>query len=146
MTDSDQPPGDHQGGYYYIGDGGILNRWSFKLGIRDDDEGRPRKPLRNVYFVADGCLQHRNAVDFRDCLRKEENADLRDEYGRTKWELSERDGVTVFNYGELKNEIIRKVLLRAGWSIEDILAKENLKVKNWPEWLLVGGTSDEEGG
>ncbi len=61
-----------------------------------------------------------------------------------KWDLSERDDVTVFNYGDMKNEVIRKVLLRAGWSMEDILAKESLKVRNWPEFLLVGGNSDEE--
>ena len=61
-----------------------------------------------------------------------------------KWDLAGRVDVTVFTYGDLKNEVIRKVLLRAGWSMEDIVAKESLKVRNWPEHLIMGGESEPE--
>lgn len=95
-ADSIKKAGNEQGGYYYIGNGGLLERWSFNLGIREDYNGRPMMPLRNVYVVADGSILHRVAVAFRDCLRDENNLDLKEEYGELKWQLAQRnDFVTI---------------------------------------------------
>ena len=137
-TDSLEATGDEQGGYYYIGNGGLLERWSFKLGIRDDDNGRPMMPLRNVYVVADGSILHRGAVAFRDCLRDEKNSDLKEEYGTLKWELAQRrDFVTIWDYTDEKKAVIRKVMKRAGWTDEEIIKKEELRVVNWPKEFII---------
>ena len=130
--------GDEQGGYYYIGNGGLRDRWSFKLGIREDMSGVPVMPLRNVYVVPDGSIQHRSAVAFRDCLRNEENSDLREEYGELKRKLAERkDFVTIWAYADQKNGVIRKTLKRARWTDEEITEKEEMRVANWPDALIV---------
>ena len=130
--------GDEQGGYYYIGDGGIRDRWSFKLGIREDENGVPVMPLRNVYVIPDGSIQHRSTVAFRDCLRKEENSDLKEEYGQLKWALAKRkDFVTIWDYADAKKSVVRKVLKRAGWTDEQITAKEDMRVRNWPGELIM---------
>lgn len=130
--------GDHQGGYYYIGDGGLRDRWSFKLGIREDENGEPVMPLRNVYVVPDNGIVHRSAVALRDCLRNERNSDLREEYGKLKWHLAERkDYVTIWDYTDRKTQVIRKVLKRAGLTDKEITTKEELRVTHWPEDLMI---------
>ncbi len=97
----------------------------------------PAKPRRSVYVVPDGGVLHRTALAFRDCLRKEGNSDLREEYGKLKWELVKEEFMDIWKYGDSKTATVRKVLLRAGVSEEDIDAKERMRVRNWPEHLLI---------
>ena len=130
--------GDNQPGYHYIGNGGLRERWSFKLNIRTDFNGIPMMPLRNIYVVAEEGIHHRNTLTFRDTLRDERNQDLREEYGTLKWRLASRkDFVTIWDYAVEKDQVIRKVLKRAGWADEEIDAKEGMKEKNWPDELVI---------
>lgn len=130
--------GDRQGGYHYIGNGGLKERWSFKLGIRCDRDGRPVIPERCVYIVPDGGIHHRSSVAVRDVLMDEVNGDLKEEYGKLKWELVARTDYTdIWQYAALKNGIIRKILGRAGWKDKQIAEKEAMREEHWPEHLTI---------
>lgn len=114
--------GSRQGGYHYIGDGGVKGRWSFKLG---DVE-----PARNVYVVAEGSLPLRSCLALRETLRANEG--LREEYERLKMGLAEIEYDNVMQYATLKNPVINRILRKAGWSEADIDEKERQSVKDWP--------------
>lgn len=106
--------GDHQGGYTPKGDGGVKGKWSFKL------EGI--EPWRNVAVVAEGSMPWRSARSLRDTLKMD--AELRDEYGRVKMELIQKEYNSYSGYSIAKNDIIRKILTQGGWSNEEIDEKE----------------------
>lgn len=74
--------GRRQGGYGFIGDGGVADRWSFKV--------RGITPLRNLYVVGEGGIPLRSYLSLRKVLR--EDADLRMEYENTKRKLAELHG------------------------------------------------------
>ena len=92
---------------------------------------------RSVYFTPDCSILHRTAVAFRDCLRDENNAHLRDQYGELKWDLVENEYVTIYDYSDLKTPMIRRILSWAGVTDMDITLKENLRARNWPEHLIL---------
>lgn len=127
--------GDRQGGYYYIGNGGVLERWSFKLNVRDDEEGNPLMPRRHVYVVAQGGIQARNCLALRDTLRVD--AELREEYGRLKWELAQYQYTDIWEYSTLKDQVVREILRKAGWSETEIDKKEAQRVINWPSEFII---------
>ncbi|KAK4693727.1 hypothetical protein P7C71_g3724, partial [Lecanoromycetidae sp. Uapishka_2] len=114
--------GKRQGGYHYIGDGGVKGRWSFKLWERE--------PIRHVYVVADGSLPLRSCRALRDTLRRHEG--LRSEYGALKIQLAMRQYDNIMQYSTLKNPVIRKILREAGWTEEEIDEKESQSVTDWP--------------
>lgn len=120
--------GEKQGGYYYIGSGGVQGRWSFKLHPCDPSLQRVD---RHVYVAAEGSIPHRNYLALRDTLRKEPA--LRDEYGAVKLEASAGEYDNVMQYATKKNDVIRKILRKAGWSEEEIDEKESQAVKDWPK-------------
>ena len=121
--------GTRQGGYHYIGDGGVQGRWSFKLyGV---------EPARNVYFVAEGSLPLKSCLALRNTLRV--NMDLREEYAALKLDLVLREYDNIMQYAALKNPVINKILREAGWSEGDIDEKEGQCVKDWPRELEVVG-------
>jgi GrpB-like predicted nucleotidyltransferase (UPF0157 family) len=93
-------------GYSYAGDLGIPDRHAFRA---PDDGIR-----RNVYVCVEGCLALRNHLAVRDLLR--EDAELREEYGATKLALSQREFDNIDGYLAGKNEVLRKILARAGLS------------------------------
>lgn len=74
--------GRRQGGYGYIGDGGVADRWSFKV--------RGITPLRNLYVVGEGGIPLRSYLSLRKVLR--EDANLRAEYENTKRQLAKSHG------------------------------------------------------
>ncbi len=119
--------GARQGGYHYIGDGGVKGRWSFKL---CDVE-----PARNVYVVAEGSLPLRSCLALRETLRA--NEELREEYARLKMGLAQIEYDNVMQYATLKNPVIRKILREAGWSEADIDEKEKQSVQDWPREVEV---------
>ena len=119
--------GARQGGYHYIGDGGVKGRWSFKL--------YDVEPVRNVYVVAEGSLPLRSCLALRDTLRVNEG--LREEYGRLKMGLARREYDNIMQYATLKNPVINKILREAGWSEADIDRKEGQFVKDWPREIEV---------
>ena len=114
--------GERQGGYRHRGDGGVSGRASFKLdGVL---------PARNLYVVPKDHIVIKSHLALRETLRKEENNDLKEEYGKLKMELAGREWNDVMEFATAKNGVIRKILGRAGWTDEEIDAKEGGAVKN----------------
>ena len=74
--------GRRQGGYGFIGDGGVADRWSFKV--------RGITPLRNLYVAGEDSIPLRSYLSLRRVLR--EDADLRTEYENTKRQLAKVHG------------------------------------------------------
>ena len=116
--------GERPGGYRCLGDGGVKGRWSFKLHRED-------LPARNVYVVVKDTTIYRSYLSLRETLRKPYYGDLREEYARVKSELAEREWADVMEYATAKNAIVRKILLTAGWTNEQVDEKENGAVKGW---------------
>ena len=101
--------GTRQGGYHYIGSGGVQGRWSFKL--HGDVDMR-----RNVYVMPDdGGLILRSYTALKMTLMVDE--ELRKEYGRIKIELSEKEYGNIMQYAARKRPIIRRILKKAGWYV-----------------------------
>ena len=119
--------GARQGGYHYIGDGGVKGRWSFKL--------YDVEPVRNVYVVAEGSLPLRSCLALRTTLRVNEG--LREEYARVKLGLARREYDNVMQYATLKNPIINTILREAGWTEAEIDEKDRGFVKDWPKEIEV---------
>ncbi|CAF9941468.1 hypothetical protein IMSHALPRED_002589 [Imshaugia aleurites] len=124
--------GEKQGGYYYLGNGGVQGRWSFKLHPCEPGLARVE---RHVYVAAEGSMPHRNYLALRDTLRVEPG--LRDEYGAVKLEASVGEYDNVMQYATKKNGIVRKILRKAGWSEEEVDEKEAQAVKDWPRGLEI---------
>lgn len=113
--------GEAQGGYRYIGTGGVDGRWSFKL---------PNiLPQRNLYVVLQDSMSLRSYLDLRETLRADKV--LRDEYGALKMELAKREWSDVMEYATAKNSMVRKILQKAGWTQDEIDEKERRAVKGW---------------
>ena len=124
--------GKRQGGYHFIGDGGVTGRWSFKLWEVE--------PVRHVYVVADGGLPLRNCLALRDTLRR--HPELREEYANLKIKLAEHEYDNVMQYSTLKNPVIRKILRGAGWNETHIDEKEAQSVKDFPNtWHVISKRS-----
>ena len=127
--------GERQGGYHYIGNGGVQGRWSFKLNPQDPWVPESEKRVdRHVYVVAEGSLPSRNYIAVRDMLRRD--LALREEYGAIKLQAVEEAGEegydNVMQYATKKNGVVRKILRKAGWSEEEIDEKEKQAVTDWP--------------
>lgn len=116
--------GERPGGYRMIGDGGVAGRWSFKL-YRED------LCARNVYVVVKDSVVYRSYLSLRETLRKPWNGELKEEYARVKRELGSREWGDVMEYSTAKNGVVRKILRQAGWTDEQVDAKERGVVKGW---------------
>lgn len=118
--------------YVCIGDGGIKGRYSMKFCDKE------RKPERSVYILCEaereGRVGWRGYMDLRRVLRGDEG--LRREYEGVKRRLVEgedgrggpgmRDGVV---YGRGKNEVVAKILRKAGWEEGEVREKEALDTR-----------------
>jgi GrpB-like predicted nucleotidyltransferase (UPF0157 family) len=113
--------GERQGGYRYIGTGGVDGRWSFKL--------HNILPQRNLYVVLQDSMSLRSYLDLRETLRVDKA--LRDEYGALKMKLTRQEWSDVMEYATAKNGIVRKILQKAGWTHDEIDEKERRAVKGW---------------
>lgn len=111
------------GHYLPIGDGGIRGRISLKLHPRDHERDQ------SVYVLCEDDPNSRLVARchraLRDTLGAAEHKLLRDEYGKMKIELA-KTTTSAVQYGQAKNQIIRKILKVAEWSDEEIDAKEAL--------------------
>jgi len=67
----------------------------------------------------------------RDVLRKRENQDLLVEYANMKLRLGEEVFVDGLEYSARKDEIVRKILIRGGWTEEEVDEKDNLARREW---------------
>ncbi|KAF2095710.1 UPF0157-domain-containing protein [Rhizodiscina lignyota] len=94
--------------YENKGEWGVPERWALR---------KPSAlPERNLYVCVEGCQSLRNHLGVRDVLRADPA--LRDEYGRVKMELSTKY-TDVNEYCEAKNDILEKILNRAGMTEGD---------------------------
>jgi GrpB-like predicted nucleotidyltransferase (UPF0157 family) len=116
--------GERPGGYRCLGDGGVKGLWSFKL-HRDD------LPARNLYVVIKDTIIYRSYLSLRETLRKPYYGELREKYAKVKLELAEREWADVMEYSTAKNKVVRKILLTAGWTNQQVDMKENGAVKGW---------------
>ena len=114
--------GRRQGGYRYIGDGGVADRWSFKV--------RGVVPLRNVYVVAEGSIPLRAYRSLRERLRID--AGLRQEYDEKRRELAAAFYDNVLQYCNLKRPVIRKIFLKDGWTNGEVDEAEEHAKRDWP--------------
>ncbi|KAL9099557.1 MAG: hypothetical protein Q9163_004964 [Psora crenata] len=114
--------GTRQGGYQYIGDGGVEDRWSFKVnGV---------VPPRNLYVVAEGSIPLRAYISLRETLRID--AGLRQEYDEKKRQLAELCFDNVMQYCHLKRPVLRKIFLKGGWTNEEVDEAEKRTKRDWP--------------
>ncbi len=58
-------------------------------------------------------------------------------YGAVKLEASVGEYHNIMQYATKKNDIIRKILRKAGWSEEEIDEKESQAVKDWSRKLEI---------
>ncbi|KAG9238197.1 putative UPF0157 protein YqkA [Amylocarpus encephaloides] len=115
------------GGYTDLGDLGIAHRYAFRepgrsvrdtaLGTHEDVKSEGIGMRMNTYVVLEGCLQLRNHLDVKRVLLEDEG--LRREYGDTKLGLAAKD-VHIEEYLHGKNEVVLKILRRAGWTDEEL--------------------------
>lgn len=117
--------------------GGIPGRESYKIYLPEFSPYYASTLERSVYLIADveenreGKVQIRCYRTVRDVLRRAENRDLLEQYGEVKMRLGEevfRDGL---EYSARKDEIVRKVLARGGWTGEEVAEKEKLSRREW---------------
>lgn len=107
--------------YIYYGTWGIPDRHALRLAGQD--------PAVNLYVCVEGSLSLRNHLSVRDLLRKDEA--LRDEYGAFKLDLARKEWDNVNAYSVAKNEIVGKLLARAGMEEKELADIESVNVWPW---------------
>ena len=114
------------------GGGGIQGRESFKIYLPEYHDYYYVTPERNLYLIADtddnpaGRVQIRCYRTLRDTLRQASNLDLLEEYSKLKLQLAQTAFADGFDYAICKDDIVRKILLRGGWTEEEVDEKELL--------------------
>jgi GrpB-like predicted nucleotidyltransferase (UPF0157 family) len=113
-------------GYENRGELGVAQRHRMRA-PRDPRDPAAHAPARNVYVVVDGSIALRNHVGVRDVLRRD--AALRDEYAAVQLALvgraqsggggAERRGLGVGEYLAGRNEVVQRILERAGLGEEE---------------------------
>ncbi|KAK9493098.1 grpb/dephospho-CoA kinase [Lipomyces doorenjongii] len=111
-----------QAGYFDCGEMNVPGRFAFRepgFGQRDAATGVSLGAMRrNTYVVIEGCVALKNHLDIKRMLLSDEG--LRDEYGRVKLALAQKEWANIGEYVMGKNEILLKILQRAGWKGEDL--------------------------
>ncbi|KAK9387365.1 grpb/dephospho-CoA kinase [Lipomyces mesembrius] len=111
-----------QAGYIDYGEMNVPGRFAFRqpgFGQSDETLGESRGEMRrNTYVVLEGCVALRNHLDIQRILLSDK--ELRDEYGQVKMALAKKEWANIGEYVTSKNEILWKILQRAGWSGEDL--------------------------
>jgi GrpB-like predicted nucleotidyltransferase (UPF0157 family) len=97
-------------GYSLLGELGVTDRHAFRA--------PDHSPPRSVYVVVDGCLAMRNHLALRDVLRRDGR--LRDEYGRLKLELAQRDYGDIDQYVVDKSPVIQRILAATGMDRDEL--------------------------
>lgn len=109
-------------GYFYCGEMNVPGRFAFRqpgYGQKEAAWGHSDGEMRrNTYAMIEGCVALKNHMDIKRVLTNDE--DLREEYGRVKKQLEEREFTNIGEYVMAKNEILWKILVAAGWNAEDL--------------------------
>lgn len=108
-------------GYIYYGTWGIPDRHALRKARQD--------PTVNLYVCVEGSLSLRNHLSVRDLLRTDET--LREEYGAVKMDLATKEWDNVNAYSVAKNEIVGKLLARAGMGEKELADIESVNVWPW---------------
>lgn len=104
--------------YIYYGTWGIPDRHALRKAGQD--------PAVNIYVCVERSLSLRNHLSVRDLLRTDEA--LREEYGAVKMDLARREWANVNAYSVAKNEIVGKLLARAGMGEKELADIESVNV------------------
>ena len=110
--------------------GGIAGRESYKLLMNDLHRYARIIPEQSVYLINTeehnraGNMQIRGYRDLRNTLCLPENEDLLKEYSDSKKQLAQETFKKNAEYSQHKNQVVRKILKRAGWTDEEIDEKE----------------------
>ncbi|KAF2095912.1 putative UPF0157 protein YqkA [Rhizodiscina lignyota] len=109
-------------GYTDCGEMNVPGRFVFRqpgYGRFDPAHGKVNGKVRqNTYAMIEGCTALRNHLDIKRILM--EDKELREEYSQIKTELAEREFENIGQYVLGKNEVLLKILRRAGWSDQDL--------------------------
>ena len=97
----------------------------FKFTDWADGAKREGVMRRNTYVCVEGCLSLRNHLDLKRVLL--EDRELREEYGNVKMGLAVREVRDVDEYCRGKNEVMFRILEKAGWTGEKL---EEIKKAN----------------
>lgn len=108
-------------GFIYYGTWGIPDRHALRMAGQD--------PPVNLYVCVEGSLSLRNHLSVRDLLRTDEA--LREEYGAVKMDLARKEWDNVNEYSVAKNEIVGKLLARAGMGGKELGDIESVNVWPW---------------
>jgi len=117
--------------------GGIPGRESYKIYLPEYSPYYFTTPEQSVYLIADveenreGQVQIRGYRTLRDVLRMRENRDLLAEYADMKLRLKEDVFVDGLEYSARKDGIVRKILIRGGWTEQEVDEKDNLARRKW---------------
>ena len=106
-------------GYTDIGERGVTDRYSFLQPGYDLEgsagaEGEMGGMRRNTYVILEGSIALKNHRDLKRVLLQHD--DLRDEYSEAKKRIAAREVQDGDEYCRGKNEVMLKILQRAGWS------------------------------
>jgi len=111
-------------GYRDLGEVGVPGRVGFRQPGHELSQAatgviyKAKEMRRNTYVVLEGSVALKNHRDLKRVLL--EDASLREEYGRVKQELSQRELENIAEYCRGKNEILLKILKSAGWNEEEL--------------------------
>lgn len=136
-------------GYFDCGEMNVPGRFAFRqpgfgrgdaaFGSHEGGETR-----RNTYAMIEGCVALRNHLDIKQVLM--EDKELREEYGRVKMKLSQRDFTTVGDYVFGKLDILTKILRKAGWEEEDLEEVRRVNREGSVEYLSKLAKGENKGG
>jgi len=108
-----------KGGYQYYGEIGIPDRHALR---------KPNAlPKRNLYVSVKDCQSIRNQLGLRDLCRNDPA--VRDSYGKTKLELSQREWENVDEYCRAKNDIFAWILEKVGFNSDE---RNQIRTLNGP--------------
>jgi GrpB-like predicted nucleotidyltransferase (UPF0157 family) len=109
-------------GYTDCGELNVPGRYQFRqpgYGKWEAAHGSGNGEVRhNTYAMIEGCPALRNHLDVKRVLLEDQG--LREEYGRVKAELAQKEYDRIGAYVMGKNEILWKILRRAGWTEEEL--------------------------
>lgn len=117
--------------------GGIPGRESYKIYLPEYSPYYRTTPEQSVYLIADvddnreGQVQIRCYRTVREVLRRTANEDLLEEYGDVKMRLGKEAFADGLEYSARKDEVVRKILMRGGWTKEEVEVKERLSRREW---------------
>ena len=103
-------------GYEYMGEWGVPDRHALRA--------PSKSPVRNLYVCVEGCFALRNHLAGRDSLKLDKG--LRNEYATVKAQLASHEISDMDEYSEGKDEIVGKILEKAGFRREEPAMNERM--------------------